>query len=74
MPSNVDAFAECMDRTSKLYYYYGYLRQFPTTTTIAPDGMFTLGNHANFIETWNRIGLDTVLNNANMTWGGKVIY
>ena len=69
--SNADAFAECMDRTSKLYAYYGYLCQFPNTMTVAPDGMFTLGNHANFIETWNRIRINTVPNNVNMTWGDK---
>ena len=67
-PSNVDAFAECMDRNSKLYFYYGYLRQFPTMMADAPDGTVTLGDHANLIETWNRIELNTVPNNANMTW------
>ena len=71
-PSNADAFVEFMDRTSKLYAYYGYIFQFPTTMTVAPDGMVTIGNHANLIETWNIIGLDTVLNNANMTWGDKL--
>ena len=29
------------------------------------------GNHANLIETWNRFGLETVLNNVNMKWGDK---
>ena len=61
-PSN----AECMNRTSKLYAYYGYLRQFPITVTVVPDGTITLGDHSNLIETWNQIRLDTVLNNANM--------
>ena len=70
-PSNEDAFAECMDRTSKLYAYYGYLRQFPTTMTVALYGTVTLGNHANLIETCNRIRLDAVLKNVNMTWGDK---
>ena len=42
-------------------------------TTFLPDtaGTHTLGDHANLIETWNQIGLDVVLNNANMTWGDK---
>ena len=70
-PSNADAFAECMDRTSKIYSYYGYLRQFPTRMTVSPYGTVMLGNHANLIETWNRIRIDTILNNANMTWGDK---
>ena len=69
--NNVDVFAECMDRASKLCAYYGYIRQFPTTMTVAPDGTVTVVNHANLIETWNQISLDTVLNNANITWGGK---
>ena len=60
-----------MDRTSKLYAYYGYLCQFPTTITVAPDGTVMLIYYANVIETWNQIGLDTVLNNSNMTWGYK---
>ena len=55
MPSNVDEFAECMDRTSKIYAYYGCLRQFPTTMNVSPDSMVTLGNHANLIDTCNRI-------------------
>ena len=71
-PSNANAFAECMYRTSKLYACYSYLRQFPTTVNIAPDGMVTLDSHAKFIDSWNRIGLDTLLNNANMTWGDKL--
>ena len=68
-PSNVDTFAECMYRTYKLYAYYGYLRQFLTTMTVAPDGTFTLCDHSNLIETWNLIGIDTVLNNSNITLG-----
>ena len=71
MPRNADVFAECMDRTSKLYAYYGYLRQFPATMADATDGTVTLGDHANLIETWNRIGLNNVPNNANMTWESK---
>ena len=39
--------------------------------TVAPDGTVTIGYHANLIETWNRIRLDTVLNNYNITWGYK---
>ena len=70
-PSNADAFAACMERTSKMYAYYGYLHQFTTTMTVSPDGTVTLGDHANLIETWNLIGLDTLLNNVNMTWGKK---
>ena len=66
-PNNVGAFAECMDRTSKLYSCYGYLRQFPTNVIVVPDGTVTRVNHANLIETWNRIRLNTVLNNVNMT-------
>ena len=37
----------------------------------SPDGTVTLGDHANLIDTWNRIILNTVLSNANMTWGDK---
>ena len=70
-PSNTYAFSECMDRTSKIYAYYGYLCQFPITMNIVPDGTVTLGDHANLIETWNRIGLNTVLNYAHMTRGDK---
>ena len=70
-PNNADAFTESMDRTSKLYAYYDYLRQFPTTMNVALDGTVTLDDHANLIETCSRIGLDTVLNNVNMTWGDK---
>ena len=70
-PNNADAFVEFMDRTSKLYAYYDNLHNFPTTVTVALDGAFTLGNHANLVETWNRIRLDTALNNVNMTWGDK---
>ena len=70
-PSNVDAFSECMDRNSKLYTYYGYLRQFTTTINVAPDGTVTLGDHAKLFDTWNRIMLDTVLNYKNMTHGSK---
>ena len=70
-PSSTDEFAECMYRTSKLYAYYRYLHTFSTTMTVAPDGTVTIGDHANLIQTWNRIGIDTVLNNMNMTWGDK---
>ena len=70
-PSNADAFAACMERTSKMYAYYGYLHQFTTTMTAALGVTVTLGNYANLIETWNRIGLDTLLNSVNMTWGYK---
>ena len=28
--SNADAFAECMDKISKNYAYYGMIRRFPT--------------------------------------------
>ena len=48
---NADAFTEFMDRNSKLYAYCGYLRQFPTTMTVAPYGTVTLGDHSKFIET-----------------------
>ena len=67
-PRNVDAFAECMD---KLYAYYGYLCQFPTTVTVSPDGTVTLGDKANLIETWNQIRINTVLKNVNMKWSDK---
>ena len=70
-PRNADAFSECMDRTSKLYTYYCYLHQFTITSTASPDGTVTFGNHANFIETCNRIGLYTVLKNVNMKRGNK---
>ena len=39
--------------------------------TVAPDGTVTLWDHANLVETWNRIGIGTVLNNANIIWGDK---
>ena len=71
MPSNADAFSEYMENNSKLYAYYGYLRQFITMMTVALDSTVTPGNHANLIDTWNRIILNTVLKNANMTWGDK---
>ena len=38
---------------------------------VALDGTVTIGDHAKFIETWNRIGIDTVLNNENITWRDK---
>ena len=62
---------ECMDRNSKLYAYYGYIFKCTTKVTVATDGTVRLGNHANLIETWNRFGLETVLNNVNMKWGDK---
>ena len=68
-PSNADEFAECMSNTSRLYAYFGFLRQFTTMVTVVPDDTVTIGNHANLIDTWNRIRLDTVLNNVNITWG-----
>ena len=47
------------------------IRRFPTTFLPDTGGTYTLDNHANLIETWNQIGLDVVLNNANMTLGDK---
>ena len=38
---------------------------------VAPYGMVTLGKNVNLIETWNRIELNTVPNNVNMTWESK---
>ena len=63
-----------MDKTSKMYAYYGYLCQFSITMNVDSDVTVMLGNYDKFIETWNRIGLDTVMNNANIAWGGQVIY
>ena len=45
------------------------IRRFPTTFLPDAAGTYILGDHANFLENWNQIGLDVVLNNANMTWG-----
>ena len=70
-PSNTDAFAEFIDKISKSYAYYGMICRFPTTFLPDVGGTYTLGNHANLLETWNKIGLAVVLNNANMTWGDK---
>ena len=70
-PSNSDAFSECMDKISKSYAYYGMICRFPTTFFPDAAGTNIISDHANFIETWNQIGLDVVLNNANMTWGDK---
>ena len=68
-PSNADAFTECMEKISKMYAYDEYICQFPTPMTVYPYGTVTLGDHANLIETCNRIGIDNVLRNANMKWG-----
>ena len=70
-PSNTDAFAECMDNISQSYAYYGMICRLPTTFLPDAVGTYILGDHTNFIKTWNQIGLDIVLNNANMTWGYK---
>ena len=64
-----DSFSECMDRTFKIYDYYGYLCQLPITMTVAPAGTVTLGDYANLIETQNLIWIYTVLNNDNIIWG-----
>ena len=69
--SNSDAFAECMDNISKSYAYYGMIRRSPTTFLPDAIGTYILGDHANLLETWNQIGLDVVVKNANMTWGGN---
>ena len=70
-PSNADAFSGCIDKISKSYAYYGMIRRFPITFLLDAGGTYTLGDYANLIETWNQIGLDVVLNNANMTWGNN---
>ena len=70
-PSNADAFSECIDKISKSYAYYGMILRFPTTFLPDAAGAYILSDHANSLETWNQIGLDVVLNNANMTWVDK---
>ena len=70
-PSIADAFTECIDNIYKIYAYYGMICRFPTTFLPDAAGTYTLGDHANLIETWNQIGLDVVLNNANMPRGGN---
>ena len=70
-PSNADAFSECIDKISKSYTYYGMIRRLPITFLLDAGGTYTLGDHANLLETWNQIGFDVVLNNVNITWGGK---
>ena len=70
-PSNDDAFAECIVNISKTYAYYSMIFRFPTTFLPYAEGTYTLGDHANLLETWNQIGLEVVLNNAIMTWGDK---
>ena len=66
-PSNANAFAECTDKIFKSYAYYGMIRRFPTMVLLDTTGTYIIGNHANLLETWNQIGLDVVVNNANMT-------
>ena len=70
-PSNADAFAECMDKTSKQFAYYGEIKRFPTTFAANAAGNQVLGDFKNLLETWNQIELNVVLNIANMTWGNK---
>ena len=70
-PSNSDNFTEFIDKIFKIYAYYGMICSFPTTFLPDATGTYTLGDHANLLKTWNQIGLDVVLNNANMTWGDK---
>ena len=70
-PSNTDNFAECINKVSKSYAYYGMILSFPMTFLPDAGGTYTLVDHANLLETWNQIGLDVVLNNDNMTWGDK---
>ena len=60
-----------MDKISKSYAYYGMIHRSPTTFLPDAAGTYILGDHANLLENWNQIGLDVVLNNANMTWGDK---
>ena len=69
--SNADTFAECMDKIIKRYAYYGIICRFPTTFLPDAAGTYILGDHANLLENLNRIRLDIVLRNSNMTWGGK---
>ena len=60
-PSNADAFSECIDKVSKSYAYYGMICRSPTTFLPDAGGTYTLGDHANLLETWNQIGIDVVL-------------
>ena len=45
------------------------IRRFPTTFLPDAAGTYILGDHTNFLKTWNHIGLDVVLNKSRMTWG-----
>ena len=47
------------------------IRRFPTTFLPDATGTHIFGDHANLLETGKQIGLDEVVNNANMTWGDK---
>ena len=70
-PSNADAFSEYIDKISKSYAYYGMIRRSPTTFLPDAAGTYILVDHANFLENWNQIRFDVVLNNANMTCRDK---
>ena len=50
-PSNAGKFAECIEKVSKSYAYYGMIHRSPTTFLPDPGGTYTLGNHANLLET-----------------------
>ena len=50
-PSKADAFAECIDKISNIYAYYGMICRFPTTFLPDAGGTYTLGGHANLLET-----------------------
>ena len=47
------------------------IHRFPTTFLPDAGGTYTLVKHTSLLKTWNQIGLDVVMNNANMTWGEK---
>ena len=69
--SNSDPFAKCMDKISKSYAYYGMILRFPMSFLPDAEGTYIIGDHANLFKTWNQIGLDLVLNNANMNGGER---
>ena len=72
LPSSADAFATALEASSKRFSYHGSLKRIPTTWTIHPaDGTITFGNHRDLLESWNQISLETILRNANETWGDE---
>ena len=74
LPSSADAFAAALEASSKRFSYHGALKRIPTTCTVAAadkGGAITFGNQKDLLESWNQISLETILKNANQTWGDK---